>query len=143
MRMLLSLIGLLVSLLLIASSPKFPGFAAIFARAECQCLTENSASPDLFRPKLVNSEELIFTKYLRTAVTRLHNNGGGEIIRCDAFNFPTGLSVKISSDASTCEIAGIPSKTQVLIQGFVVASNHKGRSLAIVPISVNALVLRE
>jgi hypothetical protein len=93
--------------------------------------------------ELSDSEELIFTHYSHIANIRLQNLGGDQIITCEVYRFPEGVIVAVSADGRACEIAGVPTIPQARIEAYVVANNLRGSSLAVVPISVNALVLTE
>ncbi|MDW3095405.1 MAG: hypothetical protein R8G33_07030 [Gammaproteobacteria bacterium] len=114
-----------------------------FLRVQCDELIMQNVPEGLFATKLNDSDELVFTNYLRIDKVRLVNIGGNQIIQCDSYRFPEGITVMVSADGHTCEILGVPTTPQARTNGYVIARNKKGSSLAIVPISVNALVLRE
>ena len=62
---------------------------------------------------------------------------------CDGFNLPAGLRVRLTRDGHSCRILGVPMQAQASTPAYIVAANQSGRSLAVVPIAVNALVLQE
>ena len=62
---------------------------------------------------------------------------------CDGFNLPRGLKVTLTYDGHSCKISGIPAQEQANTMAYVVTANKTGRSLAEVPIVVNALILHE
>ncbi len=143
MRMFLLLFGLLVGLTLFFSSELVQAYLMTFVRVQCVQLNNQRPSGKLAVTELSDSEELIFTHYSKISNIRLQNLGGDQIIRCEAYRFPEGVIVAVSADGRTCEIAGVPTIPQARIEAYVVATNLKGSSLAVVPISVNALVLTE
>lgn len=113
-------------------------------RTKCGDWLSEMHSFSLNQPQLVDVEkELIVTKYSRMQTYRLENQGGFELLYCDGFHFPRGLVVTLTRDGHSCEITGIPTEAQAVVNAYVLASNHRGRSLAKVPIVVNAIVLQE
>jgi hypothetical protein len=114
-----------------------------FARFQCAQLNHQSPFDQLASTELIDSKEMILTHYSRISKIRLQNRGGHQVTSCEAYRLPAGLSVTVSADGHTCEISGVPVHPQARTDAYVVASNFKGSSLSIVPISINALTLRE
>ncbi len=143
MRLLLYLIALTFGLFMLMTHTALADMMQTFMRQ--QCLAWLSAQPihSLGRPKLVNASEIVLTKYKRMQSLQLDNQGGFELTYCDGFYFPSGLKVSLTLDGRSCEISGTPTQAQASTFAYVIAGNRSGRSLALVPISVNALVLRE
>ena len=117
--------------------------SVLFIQEQCVGIEKELSGAQLRLPKLHNLSERIYTKYQRIPRTKLINSGGAALQKCEAYNFPIGLMVRVSKDNQTCVISGIPAQEQVFTKGFIVASNQQGSSLAVVPISVNALQLDE
>ncbi|MFK7795268.1 MAG: hypothetical protein AB8B89_07970 [Gammaproteobacteria bacterium] len=115
-----------------------------FVRLKCVQLNDPSPVRKLAGiTQLSDSEELIFTHYSPIPKIRIQNMGGHQVIKCESFRLPKGVLVSVSSDGRTCEIGGVPTTPQARTEAYVIATNSLGSSLAVVPISVNAIVLRE
>ncbi len=75
----------------------------------------------------------------------LINNGGGNLTSCDLVGtaLPQGLSVGVSTDATTCEISGTPTQVLAGANYTVSATNEDGTSQAVanITIIINAPVL--
>ena len=143
MRVSIHITGLLIGIALLADSAIVQSYVMTSFRVQCNKFIDQHAPEGLFATKLSDSEELVFTHYLRIKKVRLANTGGSHIIQCEAYRLPSGISVMVSADGHTCEIVGVPTIPQERTQGYVIARNNRGSSLAVVPISVNALVLNE
>ena len=143
MRLHLIYSSLVFSLLLVFSSQLFNDYAKTFIRQHCQKMVEAVGLSLLSRPELMNVSDITLTKYASMQQIRLLNLGGDQLHYCDGFNFPNGLTVKLTRDGRSCKISGAPLQAQATTNAYVVTANMKGRSLAVVPIEVNALVLRE
>ena len=142
MRIFLYSICLLIIVILPVSTKIAQNYVMTFVRLECMQLNKHTPSINLEVTELSDSVELVFTHYSRITNIRLQNLGGHQVIRCEAHRFPEGVSVSVARDGSTCEISGVPTIPQGRTNAYVVAVNKQGSSLAVVPISVNALVLR-
>lgn len=143
MRTLFYLILLIISILLVLTSQEVADIVKTYFRKHCQIWVAEQHSEVLSRPKLIDVEAIVITKYKRMQTIHLENHGGDELSYCDGFNFPEGLVVSLTIDGRSCKIAGAASQAQARSLAYVVAGNPSGRSLAIVPVSVNALVLQE
>jgi hypothetical protein len=143
MRLFSFLSALIFSLLLLISSQAFEDYASLFLRQQCARWESKTNEVNLSRPLLINTEEIILEKYSPMKKFRLQNQGGHKILYCDGFDFPNGVNVSITRDGRSCLISGAPNQAQAMKNAYVVAANVKGRSLATVPILVNALVLQE
>ena len=143
MKYTLTLFGLLISIALLISSDLAQAYMATFVRLQCEQFTTPQLSVKLTSTRLSDEQAYVFDQYARISKIRLKNIGGHRINKCYAFRFPEGLSVSVSADGETCVIGGVPTSPQALREAYVVASNQKGSSLAVVPVAVNAIVLRE
>lgn len=143
MRGFLTFFGLTISIALLFSSDLAQAYIATFVRLKCVHLSEQHPPEQLTPTKLIDEQELVINQYARISRIHLHNRGGDQVIRCQAFRFPQGLSVSVSSDGKTCLVSGVPMIPQATKNAYVVATNKRGSSLAVVPIAVNAIVFRE
>jgi|GEM_PF-4669361 len=131
------------SILLIVTSQAFKDYATTFVRKQCGYWTQKASASGLDEPKLLNVDDVILTKYSAIKALRLENQGGKQLLYCDGFSLPKGLQVAVTKDGHSCTIYGVPIQAQALTNAYIVTANQQGRSLAIVPILVNALVLQE
>ncbi len=143
MKVFLLIIGLMLSSILLVDSDLTKDYILTFMRDECEQLNNQKPLDSLVATELSDSEALVFTRYSRIKKIRLQNSGGQRVIKCEAYRFPAGIVVTVSADGRTCEITGMPTTPQAQIEAYTVATNQRGSSLVIVPISVNALVLME
>ena len=77
-----------------------------------------------------------------TAITTLSfsNSGGGSLSSCSASpTLPAGLSIAVSSNASTCEISGAATTPQTASDYTVTATNATGSNTATVSITVTVI----
>ena len=132
-----------MAFILLISSEMFKHVFATSVRQQCQQFLKHTHAYSISRPQLVNVDEIVLTKYLRMQTIRLKNQGGVELLYCDGFNLPRGLNVTLTYDGHSCKISGIPAQEQANTMAYVVTANKTGRSLAEVPIVVNALILHE
>ena len=70
---------------------------------------------------------------------RLTNRGGGDLTSCTADSLPTGLSVAVSSDGTTCVISGTPTVVAGEAAYTITATNDTASRAASVTITVNLL----
>ncbi len=131
------------SILLILTSQPFKDYATTFVRKQCIYWTQQVSASALDQPKLLSVDGVTLTKYSAIKALRLENHGGKQLLYCDGFDLPQGLQVAVTKDGHSCSISGAPIQAQALTNAYIVTANQQGRSLAIVPILVNALVLRE
>ena len=122
--------------------------ATIHAIANHTCnkaLAENTNAmlSEIFpaKPKLKRLTEQTFNRFTKISPIEIKNTGGHELIKCDAINFPRGLYVQVALDQKTCVIKGTPENIQTRRESIVIASNKTGSSRAVIPITVNAVVL--
>lgn len=131
------------SILLVVTSQASKDYATTFVRKQCVYWMQQVSAFDLDQPKLLSLDNVTLTKYSAFKALRLDNQGGKQLIYCDGFDLPQGLQVTVTRDGHSCIISGVPIQAQALTNAYIVTANQQGRSLAIVPIIVNALVLRE
>ena len=86
----------------------------------------NSTPATLAAPTLANASAQTYTTTTAIAALSFTNSGGGSLTSCSADLLPTGLSVAVSSDSSTCEIAGIPTAVQAATTHTITATNSTG-----------------
>lgn len=88
-------------------------------------------------PSLADASAQTYTTNIAIPTLSFTNNGGGDLTNCTADTLPAGLSVAVSSDASTCEITGTPTASQSITTHTITATNASGNSSASVDITVN------
>ena len=103
-------------------------------------LNDNTeVTPTLDAPLLLNA---IAQTYIRdTAITALNfeNNGGGSLTSCTADSLPTGLSVAINANTSSCIITGTPAEVQLPTIHTITAANATGSNTATVSIEIEEI----
>ena len=88
-------------------------------------------------PTLADATAQTYTTNIAIPTLSFTNSGGGDLTNCTADTLPVGLSVGVSSDASTCEITGTPTASQSITTHTITATNASGNSSASVDITVN------
>lgn len=136
-------VGLLGVVLFLAGWPVIHDYAATFVRNECHHWLTGSADNMALPPRLSRAGAVTLTKYTRMQSIRLANQGGQRLYYCDGFELPPGLNVMLTADGRTCEIFGVPRQSQAQTNAYVVAANQGGRSLAVIQITVNPIVMDE
>ena len=99
-------------------------------------ITVNPAAPPL--PALSNAAAQTYTENTAIPTVSFVNTGGGSLINCSANTLPTGLTVMVSSDGSTCEISGTPTIAQAATSHTITATNVAGNDAALVNITVES-----
>lgn len=143
MKLFLLSCAIVFFVLLLITSELFRNHSATLVRIQCQRWLQDTSRIYQSRPQLVDEDPLAFTKYDKIGKMRLKNQGGKRLHYCDGFDFPSGLVVKMTRDGQSCEISGVPMQAQGVTNAYIIAANQSGRSLAVVPIMVNAVVLQE
>lgn len=87
-------------------------------------------------PDLVDLESQVYTMNSPIPATQFSNSGGGMLSRCESDGLPSGLSVSVSKNRATCELAGTPEYYQEAVSYTVLATNESGQSSANVSIKV-------
>ena len=68
----------------------------------------------------------------------LANNGGEELSNCSSTSAPSGVTVSVSGDTSTCVVSGTLDEVQAEVSFDVTAINSEGESTAQVSFSIRA-----
>ena len=143
MKLPYSIVALLAVVLFLAGWPVIHDYTATFVRNQCHHWLTGSTNSRVIPPQLSHASSVTLTKYTRMQNIRLTNQGGRRLYYCDGFEFPSGLNVMLTADGRSCEISGVPSQSQARTNAYVVAANQGGRSLAIIQITVNPIVMDE
>jgi len=91
--------------------------------------------PDI--PMLVSHDSVEVLKNFNISPIVFVNNGGGYLTGCSVSPaLPTGLSVSVTSDGSSCEITGLPKVSQTQTIYTVTATNMSGDSNATLDLTI-------
>jgi len=86
-------------------------------------------------PVIADAAAQSYTENTAIATLSLTNTGGGTLSSCTG-SLPTGLSVAVSGDSTTCEITGTPTVPQSATTHTITATNATGSDTADVSITV-------
>lgn len=95
-----------------------------------------AASDILVAPNLADQDDRSYRQNAVIAALIFTNNGGESLSSCSADSLPVGLTVEVSTDGSSCEIAGTPTVIQAQTTHTVRATNLSGASDATISIAV-------
>ncbi len=87
-------------------------------------------------PELSNLTAQTFVINDQIAKLSFSNTGGDNLTECSSSPLPTGLSVSVSEDLSTCEISGTPTEVTPVSVYTVTAINPLGSSEATVELTI-------
>lgn len=90
----------------------------------------------LAAPVLSTSSARTYAQNAAITTLSFNNTAGASLTSCTSGTLPTGLSIAISSDNSTCEITGTPTALQSSTTYTVTATNATGSDTATVSIAV-------
>lgn len=105
------------------------------------CGTDGPADTAPAAPSIENASAQSYTQGTAISTLAFINNGGAFLTSCSADTLPTGLTLTVSADSSTCEISGTPTATQAATSHTIMATNVGGSDSATLSITVVAPIV--
>ena len=100
----------------------------------------SSGGGGLAAPVIADASAQSYVEATTITTLSFSNSGGGSLSSCSASpTLPDGLSIAVSSNASTCEISGAATTIQTAIDYTVTATNTTGSNTATVSIAVTVI----
>ncbi len=104
--------------------------------AEIQAIADSLGIVLLDAPLLIDIPIKSYTKGTAIAALEFTNNGGGTLTSCTADSLPTGLTVIVTADNSSCVVTGMPTLEQTTTTHTITATNATGSDTATVSIEI-------